>query len=202
MKNEDIELLYDRKSACRVTDYRVQSLNNPTMIKKDYVIDYKSALANVIIETESGAGSLTYRYVYGLQKLSVSVSPITTGVGNLIQNGRVKLWYHQDRLGSTDFLTDNISGKVTSYVTYDDWGAPTMKAILKLGLRELDLVTNYTVHPYNPALGVLTGPSGPAAVRSSALRACFNGASLTTPCRGCMIPRLHAGYRWILRRME
>jgi len=84
----------------------------------------------------------------------VSVSPVTTGAGNLIQNGRVKLWYHQDRLGSTDFLTDNISGKVTSYVAYDDWGALTMKAILKLGLRELDLVTNYTGHPYDPVLGV------------------------------------------------
>ena len=118
------------------------------------MIDYTSALANVIMETESSAGSLTYRYVYGLQKLSVSVSPITTGAGNLIQNGRVKLWYHQDRLGSTDFLTNNISGTATSYVAYDDWGAPTMKAILKLGLRELDLVTSYTGHQYDPVLGI------------------------------------------------
>ena len=74
------------------------------------------------MEHESGAGNLTYRYVYGLQKLSVSVSPITTGAGNLIQNGKVKLWYHHDRLGSTDYLTDNITGKVTSYITYDSWG--------------------------------------------------------------------------------
>ena len=66
----------------------------------------------------------------------------------------MKLWYHQDRLGSTDFLTDNISGKVTSYVTYDSWGAPTMKAILKLGVRELDLVTEYTGHPYDPVLSI------------------------------------------------
>ena len=67
------------------------------MVEKEYVLDYTSALANVIMETESIAGSLTYRYVYGLQKLSVSVSPIATGAGNLIQNGRVKLWYHHDR---------------------------------------------------------------------------------------------------------
>ena len=72
------------------------------MIKKDYVIDYTSALAIVILEMESGVGSLTYRYVYGLQQISVSISPITTGAGNLIQNCRVKLWYHQDKLCSTD----------------------------------------------------------------------------------------------------
>ena len=137
-----------------VTEYGNANLNQTSVITKDYVIDYTSALANVIMETESGAGSLTYRYVYGLQKISVSVSPVTTGAGNLIQNGRVKLWYHQDRLGSTDFLTNNIDGMATSYVTYDDWGAPTMKAILKLGLRELDLVSSYTGHPYDPVLGI------------------------------------------------
>ena len=46
-----------------------------------------------------------------------------------------------------------MSGKVAGYVTYDDWGAPTMKAVLKLGLRELDLVTEYTGHPWDPVLG-------------------------------------------------
>lgn len=51
-------------------------------------------------------------------------------------------------------MTDNVSGKVTGYVTYDDWGAPTAKANLKLGLRELDLVTEYTGHPYDQVLGM------------------------------------------------
>ena len=51
----------------------------------------------------------------------------------------VKLYYHRDRLGSADYLTDNISGKVTSYLTYDDWGALTAKAVLKMGVHELDL---------------------------------------------------------------
>ena len=72
----------------------------------------------------------------------------------MVQDGAVKLWYHHDRLGSVDYLTDNVQGKVTSYVTYDDWGEPTAKAVLKLGLRELDLVTQYTVHPYDPVLGL------------------------------------------------
>ncbi|MCL1835606.1 MAG: hypothetical protein FWG48_05540 [Oscillospiraceae bacterium] len=44
----------------------------------------------------------------------------------------VKLWYHHSRLGTTDFLTDNVQGKVTSYTAYDDWGTLTMKTIVKL----------------------------------------------------------------------
>jgi RHS repeat-associated protein len=73
-------------------------------------------------------------------------------VQGITANGIVKLYYHHDRLSSTGFLTDNVVGKVTSYVSYDDWGAPTMKGILRMGVRELDLVTEYTGHPYDQAL--------------------------------------------------
>ena len=114
------------------------------------------------METESGAGGLTYRYVYGLQKAEAVVYGIPNGVGDLAQdyaypNGPasvVKFYYHQDRLGTTDFLSDNIDGKVTSYVSYDDWGALASKAVLKVGVRELDLVQNYTGHPADMVLGV------------------------------------------------
>jgi len=41
-----------------------------------------------------------------------------------------------------------------SFISYDDWGAPTAKAIIRLGARELDLVTQYTVHPYDQVLGL------------------------------------------------
>ena len=64
------------------------------------------------------------------------------------------MWYHHDRLGSTAYLTDNVVGSVESFVSYDDWGAPTMKSIIRLGSRDIDLVTNYTGHPYDPVLGV------------------------------------------------
>ena len=114
------------------------------------------------MEYESGVGGLTYRYVYGLEKVETVIYGIPNGAGSVMQQYEypnsteniVKLYYHQDRLGSTDFLTDNIVGKVTSYVTYDDWGSPTMKAVLRVGVRELDLVTEYTVHPYDQLLGV------------------------------------------------
>ena len=95
------------------------NLNNTSVIEKNFVLDYTSPLALVIMESESGAGGLNYRYIYGLEKLSVFNSPVTNGAGSIAQNGKVKLWYHQDRLGSVDYLTNNINGKVESYVTYD-----------------------------------------------------------------------------------
>jgi len=116
------------------------------VITKNFVIDYTSPLKNVLTETETNG--LTYRYAYGLDKLSVTISGITTGVGNLLQNGKVKLYYHHDRQRSTDYLTDNVTGKVTSYISYDEWGVPRKKAVLKMGVREIDLVTEYTGHPY------------------------------------------------------
>jgi RHS repeat-associated protein len=132
------------------------------VVHKDFVLDYTSPLKNVIMETESGDNGLTYRYTYGLQKESVVIYDIPNGVGSVTQNyiypagaaDVVKLYYHHDRLGSTDFLTDNISGKVTSYITYDDFGSLTAKAIVKLGLRELDLVQEYTGHSYDQVLNL------------------------------------------------
>jgi len=133
-----------------------------SVIHKDYVLDYTSPLKNVIMETEEVAGGLTYRYTYGLKKVNVVIKGIPNGVGGVAQKVTypdgpadiVKLYYHHDRLGSTIYLTDNVAGKVTSYVSYDDWGALTNKAIVRIGVRELDLVQEYTGHPEDMVLGI------------------------------------------------
>ncbi|MDR0294873.1 MAG: hypothetical protein LBH91_01600 [Prevotellaceae bacterium] len=125
-------------------------------------MDYTSPLKNAIMETESGDGGLTYRYTYGLQKENVAIYGIANGAGSLLQKQTyptgaqniVKLYYHQDHLGSTDYLTDNIAGKATSYASYDDWGKLTAKAIVKMGVRMLDLVQEYTGHPYDQVLDI------------------------------------------------
>ena len=123
------------------------------VVHKDYVLDYTSALHNGLMETESGAGGLTYRYTYGLDKANIVISGISGGAGSIKQGDIVKLYYHHDRLGSTDYLTNNIDGKVESYVEYDDWGAQVKKPILKMGVRELDLVTEYTGYAYDQVSG-------------------------------------------------
>jgi RHS repeat-associated protein len=137
------------------------NLNKTSKVIKDYVLDYTTALKNVIHEGETliaDTGAISsgfrYRYVYGLEKLSVTISPVSVGGGSLAQNGRVKLYCHQDRLGSVDYLSDNVSGKVASYIDYDEWGAPMKKSVLKLDARELDMAVEYTGHPWDAVIGV------------------------------------------------
>ena len=131
------------------------------VVHKDYAVDYTSETRDILMEYESGADGLTYRYTYGLEKNNVVMYGIPNGAGSIMQNYEypngsadiVKLYYHQDRLGSSDYLTDNVTGKVTSYTSYDDWGAQTMKAVLKLGVRQLDLVSGYTGYTYDAVVG-------------------------------------------------
>jgi RHS repeat-associated protein len=127
------------------------TLNQTSTIQKTYVIDYTSMYKDAIMETETNG--LTYRYTFGLEKISAVLSPVDTSAGSIVQNGTVKLYYHRDRLGNTDYLTDNVQGKAVSYVDYDQWGNPLKKAVLKMGLREVDLVKDYTGHTYDPVLG-------------------------------------------------
>ena len=116
--------------------------------------------SEAIMEYEEDSTGLTYRYTYGLQKNNVVIYNIPNSVGAVAQtfnypNGAervVKLFYHHDRLGSTDILTNNVNGDVTSIITYDQWGHPLMKSIIRLGVRELNLVTEYTGHMWDPVL--------------------------------------------------
>ena len=146
------------------------------IIVKDYVLDFTNPLRYVLMEFESVDGGLTYRYVYGLRRLHTVIYGIPQGVGAVVQwtyrnaDGSVsitdsdpndpdaqrivKLFHHQNRLGTTDYLTDNISGRITSYVSYDDFGMLTAKAVIRLGQRELDLVTDFTGHFFDPVLGI------------------------------------------------
>ncbi|MEL7656427.1 MAG: RHS repeat-associated core domain-containing protein, partial [Bacillota bacterium] len=126
-------------------------LNKKTTVTKDFVLDYTRNLQDVLYETETG--NLNYRYGYGLQRLSATISPIDSGAGAIVENGAVKLYYHQDYLGTTDYLTSDATGKVVSWTMYNEWGEITHNAVLKCGLRELDLVKNYTGYEYDPVLG-------------------------------------------------
>ena len=137
------------------SDPDAPSNSKTAVVEKKYVIDYTSDLRNILVEYETNG--LTYRYTYGAlgRKLSVTISPVLTSAGELVNvDNEVKLYYHHDRLGSTKFLTDDVSGKVVSYVDYDEWGATTDKAVLRLGLRQLDLVTSYTGYIHDPVLDI------------------------------------------------
>jgi RHS repeat-associated protein len=109
------------------------------IVEKSYVLDYTSALKDVIMETENQG--LTFRNTYGLEKFSVKV-------------GSAKAYIHHDRLGSVDFTTDDFFGGVLSYVDYDPWGVAVTTSPWTLGVRKIDLVAEYTGHPYDVVLGL------------------------------------------------
>ena len=128
-------------------------LNKTSTVVKDFVIDATSPVQAPLTETEQGESGLTYRYTYGLERVSVQIGNVTTSAGGLVTgDDNVKLYYHTDRLGTYRYLTDDVKGKVTSWTDYDEWGNITHNAVLKMGKRQLDLVKNYTGHEYDNVL--------------------------------------------------
>ena len=57
-----------------------------------------------------------------------------------------------DYLGSADYLTSPVSGKVEAWTHYNEWGLISHNAVLKCGQRELDLVKRYATHDYDSVL--------------------------------------------------
>ena len=122
-------------------------------VVKQFVVDYTSPTFEPLMEHE--VNGLDYRYVYGNDRLSVNITGVETSSGNLIENGnQLRLYYHMDYLGTTDYLTSPVSLKVTSWTHYNEWGEITHNAVLKSGKRELDLVKRYATHDYDAVLGL------------------------------------------------
>jgi RHS repeat-associated protein len=57
-------------------------------------------------------------------------------------------------LGTADYLTSPMTGKVESWTHYNEWGEITHNAVLKCGQRELDLVKRYATHDYDSVLSM------------------------------------------------
>ena len=51
-------------------------------------------------------------------------------------------------------MTSDVNGRIVSFVEYDQWGRPIRVDSLTLGNREIDLVTRFTGHRYDPVLGM------------------------------------------------
>ncbi|MEA5095216.1 MAG: RHS repeat-associated core domain-containing protein [Sedimentibacter saalensis] len=59
-----------------------------------------------------------------------------------------------DYLGTADYLTSPMTGKIESWTHYNEWGEITHNAVLKCGQRELDMVKRYATHDYDSVLGM------------------------------------------------
>ena len=116
-------------------------------VVKEFVVDYTTETHEPLMEHE--VNGLDYRYVYGNDRLSVNITGVETGSSKLIENGnQIRLYYHMDYLGTADYLTSPLTGKVESWTHYNEWGEITHNAVLKCGQRELDLVKRYATHDF------------------------------------------------------
>ena len=128
-------------------------VTNFSTVVKEFVVDYTSPTFEPLMEHE--VNGLDYRYVYGNDRLSVNITGVETSSGNLVENGnQIRLYYHMDYLGTADYLTSPVTGKVESWTHYNEWGEITHNAVLKSGKRELDLVKRYATHDYDAVLGL------------------------------------------------
>ena len=120
-------------------------------VVKEFVVDYTTETFEPLMEHE--VNGITYRYVYGNDRLSVNITGVETGSSKLIENGnQIRLYYHMDYLGTADYLTSPLTGKVESWTHYNEWGEITHNAVLKCGQRELDLVKRYATHDFDAVL--------------------------------------------------
>ena len=131
----------------------VYSSGKKQIVKKEFTLDYTSPLKNVIMESVKKLpeyGTQDIRTIYGLEKVSSQITQKSPGVA---ANDIAKVYYHHDRLGSVDYVTDSQTGAVAGFSTYDEWGKPIKISPMNIG-GESWKFTEYTVHPYDPLLGV------------------------------------------------
>ena len=86
------------------------SSNKTSDVIKDFVIDYNSYAEENLMEYERYDEGLTYRYVYGVDKLGVTAYTIDHGSASVTtEEGTIPLYYHMDHMGSSEFLTSDVT---------------------------------------------------------------------------------------------
>ena len=127
-------------------------IDKPEVVKESYVIDYTSPTFQTLVMEEEGG--FDYRWVYGLDKLSVKItSEGTNWWGQNVKTDILKDYLHQDRLGSTTNLTDKF-GRVVGRADYNEWGEVTYKEALSItsSYRRIYPQLNYTGHDWDDVL--------------------------------------------------
>ena len=126
------------------------SINKTSTVVKNFVVDYNTETFEPLMEHE--VNGLDYKYVYGNDRLSVDISPINNSM-SIVENGdHIRLYYHMDYLGTADYLTSPVSGRVEAWTHYNEWGLIVHNAVLKCGQRELDLVKRYATHDFDSVM--------------------------------------------------
>ncbi len=101
-------------------------------------------------------GGFDYRWVYGLERLSVKItSEGTNWWGQHVTEDILKDYTHQDRMGSTVNLSDQF-GRVVGRADYNEWGEITYREALSISssYRRIYPQLNYTGYDWDDVLGM------------------------------------------------
>ena len=129
-------------------------IDKPEVVKESYVVDYTTATRETLTMNEEGG--FAYRWVYGLDRLSVKItSEGTNWWGQNVKQDILKDYTHQDRLGSTTNLTDKF-GRVVGRADYNEWGEMTYREALNItsSYRRIWPQSSYTGHDWDDVLGM------------------------------------------------
>ena len=129
-------------------------MDKPEVVKESYVVDYTTATRETLTMNEEGG--FAYRWVYGLDRLSVKItSEGTNWWGQNVKQDILKDYTHQDRLGSTTNLTDKF-GRVVGRADYNEWGETTYREALSItsSYRRIWPQSSYTGHDWDDVLGM------------------------------------------------
>jgi len=142
----------------------VRQTENPE-ITRDFVVDWTSAInRDIMVVTHGGH---TQQDVFGLERIS---STFSQSVGtydnietNIAENHIGTIFYHQNRMGSTSFVTArneagsasvNAGISVLSWTRYDAWGRILTETHRGTNFSGIDDVNDFTGHGYDQILGM------------------------------------------------
>ena len=129
-------------------------IDKPEVVKESYVVDYTTATRETLTMHEEGG--FDYRWVHGLDRLSVKItSEGTNWWGQNVKQDILKDYTHQDRMGSTTNMTDKF-GRIVGRADYNEWGEITYKEALSItsAYRRIWPEANYTGHDWDDVLGM------------------------------------------------
>jgi len=135
--------------------------SKPAIINREYVVDYTNPYNRDLAVYEEGSYVTSYTYGLGLNGISQIVMnyPNKTEIDIEGQNSYTdlavekyaKLYFHQDRLGSTIRMTRE-NGTTIAWADYDEWGKPRTPIDRDMNMAGVDNAIGFTSYTYDVVL--------------------------------------------------
>jgi RHS repeat-associated protein len=153
-----LENLHEKRNRRAYTDNHGLTRQSDSLVSvnRDYVIDYTHEYSRDLMIFENGGYATKYVYGDGNHKLWQVISKDSVehrgsnAFSNIALEQNRKVYFHQDRLGSVAYVT-NERGQILQTLAYDDWGKLNA-SYAGLNAAGLENISRYTNHDYDSVL--------------------------------------------------